>query len=114
LLLVQCAVVAGATTWAAIVEWIQAAPQQVLADCEVRFDRRRGCYRAPHPSTIADLLGRLDADQVDLAVSRHRAAQLAELHDRHDRTGCEVGVGLGGITAWQNCDESRRERRTSC
>lgn len=25
-----------------------------------------------------------------------------------------VGAGLGGITAWQNCDESRRLRRTSC
>jgi hypothetical protein len=25
-----------------------------------------------------------------------------------------LGVGLGAITAWQNCDESRRERRTSC
>jgi hypothetical protein len=87
LLLVQCAVVAGARSWAAIVEWIQAAPQQVLADCEVRFDRRRGRYRAPHPGTIANLLGRLDAGQVDLAYAAHRSAQLAELHDRHGGGG---------------------------
>ena len=96
LLLVQCAVVAGATTWAAIVEWIQAAPQQVLADCQVRFDRRRGCYRAPHHSTIADLLARLDAGQVDLAHARHRAAQLAELHDRHEGTGELFGLAVDG------------------
>jgi predicted transposase YbfD/YdcC len=96
LLLVQCAVVAGATTWAAIVEWVQAAPQQVLADCEVRFDRRRDGYRAPHPSTIADLLARLDADEVDLAHARHRAAQLADLHDRREGTGELFGLAVDG------------------
>ena len=99
LLLVQCAVVAGATSWAAIIEWVQAAPQQVLADCEVRFDRRRGRYRAPHPGTMADLLGRLDAGQVDLAHARHRAAQLAELHPRHDGTGELFGLAVDGKTS---------------
>jgi hypothetical protein len=96
LLLVQCAVVAGATTWAAIVEWVQAAPQQVLADCEVWFDRRRGRYRAPHPGTIAELLARLDAGEVDLAHARHRAAQLADLHDQHEGTGELFGLAVDG------------------
>jgi hypothetical protein len=91
--------VAGATTWAAIVEWVRAAPQQVFADCEVRFDRRRGRYRAPHPSTIADLLARLDAGQVDLAHARHRAAQLADLHDRHEGTGELFGLAVDGKTS---------------
>jgi predicted transposase YbfD/YdcC len=99
LLLVQCAVVAGATTWAAIVEWVQAAPQQVLADCEVRFDRRQGRYRAPHPGTISDLLGRLDAGQIDLAYAQHRAAQLAHLHDRDKQSRELSGLAVDGKTS---------------
>jgi hypothetical protein len=77
LLLVRCAVVAGATTWAAITEWVLAAPQQVLPGCEIRFDRRRGLYRAPHPATIAGLLARPDPGELDLAYARHRAYQPA-------------------------------------
>jgi predicted transposase YbfD/YdcC len=96
LLLVQCAVLAGATTWAAIRHWINAAPQHVLADCGVRLDRRTGRYRAPHPSTMSDLLGRLDLAQVDLAYARHRTAQLAELHDRETETSELFGLAVDG------------------
>lgn len=96
LLLVQCAVVAGATTWAAMRHWIKAAPQHVLADCEVRFDRRAGRYRAPHPGTISDVLARLDPAQLDLAYARHRAAQLADLHDTNTEPDELFGLAVDG------------------
>jgi hypothetical protein len=50
LMLVQAAVVAGATTWAVVRHWIAAAPEHVLACCEVRVDRRirSRCRRRPH------------------------------------------------------------------
>lgn len=52
LALVQAAVVAGATSFAAIRDWIGAAPQQVLADIGARQRRSTGKYQAPHPDTV--------------------------------------------------------------
>lgn len=83
LMLVQSAIVSGATTFAAIRHWITNASQDALADCDVRQDRA-GRYRAPHPTTVIRLLSSVNAGEVDLACARHRAAQL---------TGAGTGAG---------------------
>ena len=88
LALVQAAVVAGATGFAAIRHWIGAAPQQVLADIGARRHPRTGEYQAPHPDTVCRVLERVDAAEVDAAYARYRAAQLADLYDS--------GAGSGG------------------
>lgn len=81
LALVQAAVVAGATSFAAIRDWIGAAPQQVLADVGARQSRRTGEYQAPHPDTVCRVLQRVDPAEVDAAYARYRAAQLPDLYD---------------------------------
>ena len=81
LALVQAAVVAGATGFAAIRHWIDAAPQQVLADVGARQSRWSGEYQAPHPDTVCRVLERVDPAEVDAAYARYRAAQLADLYD---------------------------------
>lgn len=79
--LVQAAVVAGASTFAAITHWIGAAPQQVLAEAGARRNRRTGLFQAPHPDTVCRVLERVDAAEVDAAYARYRAAQLTSLYD---------------------------------
>jgi hypothetical protein len=59
LALVQAAVVAGATSFAAIRHWIGATPQQVLADIGARQSRWTGEYQAPHPDTVCRVLQEL-------------------------------------------------------
>ena len=68
LLLVQCAVVAGATTWAAIVEWVQAAPQQ--GQTHLRRVARRA-HRTPQTRSRAPLLRRVPL-MFDLAPCTRR------------------------------------------
>jgi predicted transposase YbfD/YdcC len=109
LMLVQAAVVAGATTWAAVRHWIAAAPQHVLACCEVRVDRRSGCHRPPHPQTMTGVLARLDAAELDLAYARHRAAQMNDLHD--DRDG--DGDGDGDVTLFGLAVDGKTSRGTA-
>lgn len=50
--LVQAAIVAGVTSYAAIRHWIGAAPGQVLEEVGARWDRRTGRLVAPHPDTL--------------------------------------------------------------
>jgi hypothetical protein len=92
-MLVQAAVVSGATTFAAIRHWIVAAPEQVLADCEVRPARRTGNYRAPHPDTVSRLLEQIDPAELDAAYARHRAWQMTEeLYSGDELIGLAVDV----------------------
>lgn len=86
LALVQCAVVSGATTFAAIRHWIGAAPQPVLADIGARQNPRTGKCQAPHPDTVCRVLERLDPAEVDAAYARYRAVQLVDLYDAHAGT----------------------------
>jgi predicted transposase YbfD/YdcC len=103
LALVQAAVVAGATSLAAIRHWISAASPQVLADIGARRNPRTGEYQAPHPDTICRVLERLDAAEVDAAYARYRAAQLADLYD----TNAAVG-GAGELVAVSVDGKSQR------
>jgi hypothetical protein len=93
LALVQCAVVAGATSFAAIRHWIGAAPQQVLADIGARQNRWTGEYQAPHPDTVCRVPQRVDPAEVDAAYDRYRAAQLPDLYDAQAATGDRAGDG---------------------
>jgi hypothetical protein len=93
LALVQAAVVAGATSFAAIRHWIGAAPQQVLADIGARQSRWTGEYQAPHPDTVCRVLERVDPAEVDAAYARYRAAQLPDLYDAQAATSDCTGGG---------------------
>lgn len=63
------AVAAGARSLTAIGEWAADAPQQVLAALGVRHCRRRNRHVAPDESTTRRVLGGLDGDALDAAVS---------------------------------------------
>ena len=90
-MLVQAAVVSGATTFAAIRHWIKAAPAQVLADCGIRPAPRTGTLKAPHPDTISRLLVKLDPAEFDLAYARYRTAQMTgQLYDGDELIGLAV------------------------
>jgi predicted transposase YbfD/YdcC len=91
LMLVQAAVVSGATTYAAIRHWIKAAPAQVLTDCGIRPTPRTGTLNTPHPDTISRLLIKLDPAELDLAYARHRSAQMTgELYEGDELIGLAV------------------------
>ena len=91
-MLVQAAVVSGATTFAAIRHWIANAPQHVLADVGARQCRRTGRFEAPHPDTVCRVLTAVDATEVDAAYARLRSAQMAGLYDDPDEL---IGVHHG-------------------
>jgi predicted transposase YbfD/YdcC len=111
LALVQAAVVAGATGFAAIRHWIGAAPQQVLADVGARQHRRTGEYQAPHPDTVCRVLERVDAAEVDAAYACYRAAQLADLYDSGDTADGElVAVSVDGKSQRGTADDGQPAR----
>ena len=95
LTLVQAAVVAGATSFAAIKHWIGAVPQPVLADIGARRHPRTRQYQAPHPDTVCRVLERLDPAEVDAAYARYRSAQLADLYET--AAGDPAGDGDGEL-----------------
>jgi hypothetical protein len=91
LALVQAAVTSGATTFAGIVHWIGAAPQQVLADCRVWFSRRRWRRVPPNPTTLIRVLENLDACELDAAYAQQRSAQMSgQLYDDGELIGLAV------------------------
>jgi predicted transposase YbfD/YdcC len=63
------AVVAGARSLTAIGEWAADAPQRVLATLGVRRCRRRERHVAPDEATIRRVLGGVDGDALDAAIS---------------------------------------------
>jgi hypothetical protein len=90
-MLVQAAVVSGATSFAAIKHWIGAAPQPVLAECQTRRDRRSGHHVAPHPDTVSRLLEQIDPAELDAVYARHRARQMSqELYEGDELIGLAV------------------------
>lgn len=107
LMLVQAAVVGGATTFAAIRHWIKAAPAQVLTDCGIRPAPRTGTPVAPHPDTVSRLLVKLDPAELDLAYARHRSAQMSEeLYEG----GELIGLAVDGKAMCGTAREGARAR----
>jgi hypothetical protein len=68
--LVQAAIVAGQTSWEAILHWIDVASQTTLEEVGAWRHPRTGQYVAPHPDTVAGLLERLDMSKVDACGAR--------------------------------------------
>jgi DDE_Tnp_1-associated/Transposase DDE domain len=69
------AVVAGASSLAAIGEWASDAPCQVLAALGVRRDPLTGLWRPPGEATVRRVLARIDADALDRAIGVWLAAR---------------------------------------
>jgi predicted transposase YbfD/YdcC len=69
------AVLAGASSLAAIGEWAGDAPGQVLAALGVRRDPLTGAWRPPGEATVRRVLARIDADALDRAIGAWLAAQ---------------------------------------
>jgi hypothetical protein len=64
------AVLAGATSLAAIGEWAADAPGPVLAALGVRRDPLTGAWRPPAEGTVRRVLARVDPDALDLVIGR--------------------------------------------
>jgi len=69
------AVLAGASSLAAIGEWAGDAPGHVLAVLGVRRDPLTGAWRSPGEATVRRVLARIDADALDRAIGAWLAAQ---------------------------------------
>jgi len=63
------AAAAGARLLTAIEEWAGDAPQRVLAALGVRRCRRRDRHVAPDAATIRGVLGQVDGDALDAAIT---------------------------------------------
>ncbi|MFL6115487.1 MAG: transposase family protein [Catenulispora sp.] len=55
------AALTGATSWAAIGEWVADVPAEVLKTLGVRYDPLRCVFEVPDEATIRDVLERVDA-----------------------------------------------------
>ncbi|MFI1973521.1 ISAs1 family transposase, partial [Streptomyces cinnamoneus] len=64
------AVLAGATSMAAVGDWVTDAPQRVLARLGFCPDPLTGLIRPPHPTTIRLVLAAVDGDALDRAIGR--------------------------------------------
>jgi predicted transposase YbfD/YdcC len=69
------AVLAGASSLAAIGEWAGDAPGQVLAALGVRRDPLTGAWRPPGEATVRRVLARIDPDALDRAIGAWLTAQ---------------------------------------
>jgi predicted transposase YbfD/YdcC len=69
------AVLTGATSLLAIMEWVHDAPQEVLAALRSRWNARRGRYVAPHKATVRRVLEVIDAAATDAALCSWVAAR---------------------------------------
>jgi predicted transposase YbfD/YdcC len=65
-----CAVLAGATSLAAIAEWAADAPGPVLAALGVRRHPLTGAWRPPAEATVRRVLARVDPDTLDQVIGR--------------------------------------------
>ncbi|WP_405098475.1 transposase family protein [Micromonospora sp. NBC_01412] len=73
------AVLAGARSAAAVAEWANDAPQQVLAGLGAWRDPFTGLYRAQDGSTFRRILAGVDADALDDTVGRWILASRPEM-----------------------------------
>ncbi|WP_351232287.1 ISAs1 family transposase [Streptomyces sp. NPDC002133] len=77
LALTACAVLAGAISLLVVGEWITDAPPSVLERLGVRPDPLSPKRCLPAEATVRRLLGRIDGDALDRAVSRRLADRRA-------------------------------------
>jgi hypothetical protein len=89
------AVLAGATSFTAVGEWVADAPPQVLAALGVRRDPLTRRFVPPDEATIRRVLEAVDADRLDAAVgswldARLHAAGQAAGHGRRRRRAVAV------------------------
>lgn len=98
------AVVAGARSFAAIDSWAIAAPPSTLLALGIRPDRRTGYVGPPDESTIRDLLGRIDDEQL--------AATLGAWLD--SRTAATTGGELTGVAVDGKSVRGARHRDGRC
>ncbi|MFF5128462.1 ISAs1 family transposase [Streptomyces syringium] len=97
LALTACAVLAGATSLAAVGECIADAPFHVLEQLGVRPDPLLPRRLAPSESAVRRLLARLDADALDRAVGRWLADRRPQPSGDADLRGLSVdGKSLRG------------------
>ncbi|MGW0633870.1 transposase family protein [Streptomyces sp. NPDC002758] len=96
-----CAVLAGATSLAAVGEWIADAPAHVLQQLGVRTDPLLPLRSTPSESAVRRLLARIDGDALDRAVG-------SWLTDRRPKT--EDPGGLRALAAGRACAEPPERR----
>ncbi|MFF3404399.1 transposase family protein [Streptomyces sp. NPDC002659] len=89
--LAAAAVLAGATSMAAIGEWVADAPQRILARLGFRPDPLTGLIRPPHPTTIRLVLAAADGDALDGAIGRF-------LHERRAPPASRRVIAVDGKT----------------
>ena len=97
------AVLAGATSFTAVGEWVADAPPQVLAALGVRRDPLTRRFVPPDEATIRRVLEAVDADRLDAAVgswldARLHAAGQAAGHGRRRRRAVAVDGKTNEIT----------------
>ena len=97
------AVLAGATSFTAVGEWVADAPPQVLAALGVRCDPLARRFVPPDEATIRRVLEAADADALDAAVgswlgARLHAAGQAAGHGRRRRRAVAVDGKANEIT----------------
>ncbi|MGV9405976.1 ISAs1 family transposase [Streptomyces sp. NPDC003667] len=83
-------VLAGARSLAAVTEWIADAPRWVLLTLDFAFDPFSETVTVPHPTTVMRLLGRLDGDAFDAAVSAFLQARGMPGWDKRSRRAVAV------------------------
>jgi hypothetical protein len=76
LMTAMAAVLAGATSFTAVSEWVADAPPQVLAALRVRRDPLTRQFQPPGEATIRRVLEAVDAAALDAAVGSWLAARL--------------------------------------
>lgn len=92
LALAAAAVVAGAQSFTAIGEWAADAPQPVLATLGARFDHRRDRFVAPDEATVRRVVGRVDGDILDDAISSWLAERDTDNTDPGETAPVAVAV----------------------
>jgi predicted transposase YbfD/YdcC len=92
LALTACAVLTGATSLAAVGEWIDDAPARVLEQLGLRPDPLLARCLAPSESAVRRLLARIDGDALDRAVGRW----LADRHPKPQNPSALHGLSVDG------------------
>ncbi|MFJ2913800.1 transposase family protein [Streptomyces sp. NPDC087228] len=81
------AVLTGARSLIAIIEWITDAPQHVLGVLGFAADPLTGLRPVPHAATVRRLLQRVDGDALDAAISAYLQARTPPRSSQRRREG---------------------------
>jgi hypothetical protein len=72
------AVLAGATSFTAIAEWVADAPAEVLATLGIRYDQLARSHQVPDEATVREVLERLDAAAFTAAAAAWLGTVIAQ------------------------------------